>query len=107
MAFITFSAINDGISGLDNLQDGDTYIAVFSPLYKHLLQLDAEEKIRKTCSVIYEGPVCYNHFHAERQVPSQFILIFEKKVSAEEQCQPELSPALDVSSKGKTLEVTI
>lgn len=108
MAFITYSLIRHGIPDNDSkFSEEDTYITVVSRSDRAVgglsLQEEGEQAIRSLFNIVYESPVCYNHFHSERQTPSQILLIFEKK----ESCPQKQSLAHDVLNAEKTPEETI
>jgi hypothetical protein len=107
MVFRTYSLYEHGIPTSDvKFSDKDTYIAVVST-YKVTLGQDKQspglKAIKELFNVLYEGPDAFNHFHSERNVPSQKIIIFEKKPA----CPPEQKSALDVLPKAKTPGETI
>lgn len=101
MAFVSWSFFMDGpIQDDKDFSEEHTYITVFGTTFQSEAVKKCYRDIHSMFDVIYEGPLAFNHYHAERNRPSQRIIIFEKK------CPQEPSRAPDVLPKEKTLEVT-
>lgn len=94
MAFRSYSTMLHGIpDGDTKFNVTDTYVAVFPDLKRYEKDSQYERsfnKIKELFNILYVGPLAFNHYHYERQVPSQFIVVFEKKCPAPNPVQSAL-----------------